>query len=78
MFYNYESRMSEIDRISRIPYPGVLERALKKFISDEEQLLRRANNGLMRSQALSYAKRLLSGFEPRVEEDVPAHKRLFF
>lgn len=78
MFYNYESRMNEIDRISKIPYPGVLEKALKNFISEEQVLLRTANNGLMRSQALSLAKRLLSGFEPIVDEDLPAPRRLFF
>ncbi len=63
MPYPYEQRQNELVRISKIPYDGVQEKALEKFVADEKQLLSASSQGLFRSQALSCAERKLEALE---------------
>lgn len=63
MFYNYDERIDELDRISKIPYCGIKEKALRKFIAEEEEILRSLKNPSQRSQALDSAIKMLNTLE---------------
>ena len=60
MLYDYDKRVDELERIGRIPYDGLKERTLTRFIHQERALLAALTPPLDRSQALDAAQRKLA------------------
>ena len=79
MFYKYDERMSELNRISKISYAGVKGKALKTFIKKEKQILNSLDVPTERSQALDSAIRKLEQLEnPRDVINPEVARALFF
>lgn len=77
MFYNYDKRIDELNRISKLPYDGVKEKALKKFIKNEVELLHKLASPSQDSQALRSAKKQLEHLLNPREINHNIVKRLF-
>ena len=78
MFYEYDKRMNELERISNIDNQEEKKESLENFIEQEKQILNKLPGLQERSQALDSAMRKLKSITIPREANLNSARKLLF